>query len=69
MSARTRHTRARLSGLASRRPPDDPAVIAARQDHYAARIEEMINSAPPLRAEHVEQIRALLPLPSEEGAA
>lgn len=69
MSARTRKTRARLASLTNRRGPDDPDLIAARQDHYAAKIEELISSAPPLREKDAERIRALLSLSSNENAA
>ncbi|MDQ7906753.1 hypothetical protein RB614_19745 [Phytohabitans sp. ZYX-F-186] len=66
--------RASLGGLKRRgRPDDDPDVIKAREALALARTErrirEAIEQAPPLSAETIEKIRALLPAPRDGVAA
>lgn len=62
MSVRT--TASRRSALERYRPADDPAVLDARRDHAAARIEAAIEKitadAPPLTVEQATRLSVLL---------
>jgi hypothetical protein len=74
MSAPTKSTktttwqseRARIAGLSSRpnRPPNDPAIVEARRNLKALRLEEHVTKvladAPPLSDEQRNRIAALL---------
>ena len=65
--------RARLSALRRYRTDDDPAVLDARRDLKAARLENYIIStlaaAPPLTADQRERLSLLLTPPSTSGGA
>jgi hypothetical protein len=63
----------RVAALSRSRSPDDPALIAARRALGLARTEDSIRraieSAPPLDADALARIRALIPaLPTDAGA-
>lgn len=57
--------RAKVAALKRHRAPDDPDVLDAERDLTVARAEDYIRavvaSAPPLRPDDVERLRALLP--------
>ena len=68
--------RARVGNLILHHPDDHEAIAAARRDITAARLAaehdrlraqaaELAASAPPLTAEQVSRLRALLPAPAE----
>lgn len=71
-SSAVAHARARVAGMSNYRnpngsfgrAPDDPAMIEARQAlataNVAAAIERIVAKAPPLSADQVETLRALL---------
>jgi hypothetical protein len=68
------HHRARIAGLRSRgRAADAPEVIDAQRDLAAARLAEhirkVVDTAPPLTPEQIEQLRGLLPAPTAELTA
>lgn len=56
--------RARVASLSRSRTPDDPALIAARRDLKAARLEEyvarVVAEAPTLSAEQIDRVSVLL---------
>lgn len=58
------HHRARVGALSRSRSEDDSELIAARQDLKATNLEahvrEVVNSAPPLTAEQLDRIAAIL---------
>lgn len=69
-----RRARALLASAAARaaRNPEDPsataAVVERRRDYRAAalaeQIRQVVDGAPPLTAEQIEQLRGLLPAPA-----
>lgn len=66
------HHRARVASLSRHRQDDDPELAAARSElvteTLAAHIKRVVDAAPPLTAEQLERLRALLP-PVTPGAA
>jgi hypothetical protein len=58
------HYRAKIASLTRSRQPDDPDLVAARQNLKALRLEEhvrkVVAEAPPLTDEQRERITALL---------
>lgn len=73
MRRELRRARAVLASTAARaaRNPDDPAATAAvverrrayRAAALAEHIRQVVDTAPPLTAEQIEQLRGLLPAP------
>ncbi|OCB25013.1 hypothetical protein A5674_22185 [Mycobacterium malmoense] len=58
------HERARIASLTRSRQPDDPELVAARQNLKALRLEEhvrrVVAEAPPLTDEQRDRIAAIL---------
>lgn len=58
------HERARVAALSRSRNTNDPALINARQNLRAAKLEEYVSrvvaEAPPLRPEQIDRISILL---------
>jgi hypothetical protein len=55
------HERARIASLTRSRDPNDPELIAARQNLTALRLQQyVIDAAPKLRAEQRQQLAELL---------
>lgn len=59
------HHRARIASLTRHRGPDDPEVLQAQRELRAASLEEhirrVVDTAPPLTADQIDRLRALLP--------
>lgn len=72
MSLDTHHHRARVAVLTRHRGTGHPDIIDAERDlktaRLAAAIKREVDSAPPLNAEQIEQLRGLLPAPAREVA-
>ncbi|MGH3777641.1 MAG: hypothetical protein ACRDRR_18250 [Pseudonocardiaceae bacterium] len=66
-----RHHRARVASLTRFRGAGHPATVQAETDLKAARlaaaIKREVDSAPPLSAEQIEQLRGLLPALAREA--
>lgn len=55
------HERARIASLTRSRDPDDPELIAARQNLTALRLQQcVIDAVPSLRIEQRQQLAELL---------
>lgn len=71
MSKSWTHERAKIASLSRIKPANDPAIIEARQNLKALKLEEyvskVVSEAPPLTAEQANKIAALL-RPSGGGA-
>lgn len=56
--------RAKVAGLSRDRNPDDPALVSARRDLRAMRLEEHVRKTvaafPPLTAEQLDRVAVLL---------
>lgn len=65
------HNRARVAALKRHRGDRDPELTAARRElaaeKLAAHIRRVVDDAPPLTAEQIDRLRALLP-PVGEGS-
>ena len=63
-SSSVAHHRARVGALSRDRAPDDPELVAARQNLRALSLEEhvrrVVAEAPPLSPEQLDRIAALL---------
>jgi hypothetical protein len=66
-------TRARVAGLRTRRPADDPAVVDAKRELLAAKaqayIERLLADTPPLSHEDRAHLSRLLTDPAAERPA
>ena len=63
ITARNRH-----NVLVRHHGADDPRTREAAAELRAAKIAELVESAPPLSAEQVERLRGLLPAPIDSAA-
>ena len=54
------HERARIASLSRSRPSDDPELVDARRGLALAKIKRMVDEAPPLGREDLEEIARLL---------
>ncbi|MGH3838190.1 MAG: hypothetical protein ACRDSF_21220 [Pseudonocardiaceae bacterium] len=67
LSPTGRYLKAKRAVLTRHRGPDHPETIEADRDYraevLAEHIREVVDTAPPLSAEQIEQLRGLLPAP------
>jgi hypothetical protein len=54
------HERARIASLSRSRPSDDPELVDARRGLALAKIKRLVDDAPPLSHEDLQEIATLL---------
>lgn len=54
------HHRAKVGSLSRSRPSDDPELAAARRGLALAKIKRLVDEAPPLALEDLQEIATLL---------
>ena len=54
------HERARIASLSRSRPSDDPELVDARRGLALAKIKRLVDEAPPLSLEDLQEIALLL---------